>query len=163
MPESKKLYWLWGAIGLLFLLNLATISWILLRPKPNRPNQPHSEAMLIKRLGFSREQRTRHQAYRRELRQAVRQHEDSLRQLRTDLFQHLRQPAVAKTTIDALVSRMEYQNGQMIRLRFRYWQQVRALCTPDQQERFDGLIDRLIQFQNRPNRAGILKRRQIQP
>lgn len=150
MNDKRKFYWLWAAIGLLLLLNLGTIGWILTRGRQVRAIRQNTEMVLIRRLGLTPEQRRQYQQERRQFRATVQPHEDSLRALRRELLGLLNQPNVSDEAIDQLVSRMERQNGQITRLRFRHWRQIRALCTPDQQERFDRLIGRLTQVMQRP-------------
>ncbi|WP_192579016.1 Spy/CpxP family protein refolding chaperone [Fibrisoma limi] len=149
MNDKRKFYWLWAAIGLLLLLNLGTIGWILTRGRQVRAVRQNTEMVMIRRLGLTPDQRRQYQQARRQFRTTVQPHEDSLRAMRRELLGLLDQPTVSDEAIDQLVSRMERQSGQITRLRFRHWRQIRALCTPDQQERFDRLIGRLTQAMQR--------------
>ncbi len=151
MNDKRKLYWLWAAIGLLLCLNLGTIGWIAFRTHaPRRPDAPNADAYLARWLRFDPGQRSRYQQYRRALRTAQQPHQDSLRTLRRELFGQLGQPAASQPEIEALVQRIERQHGQLTRLQFRHWQQVRALCTPGQRPRFDRWMDRLVKTMDQP-------------
>ena len=151
MNDKRKWYWLWAAIGLLLCLNLGTLGWVVFKTKQSRrTNPPTADAYLARRLKFSPEQRTRYQQYRRDLRTAVQPHEDSLRTLRRELFGRIGQPIGSEANVDAIVNRIERQHGQITRLRFRHWQQVRALCSPGQQAQFDRWTSRLLETMNRP-------------
>ncbi len=155
MNDKLKLYWLWAAIGLLLCLNLGTLGWVAFRTQPlRRPNPSNADAYLSRWLKFSPEQRSRYQQYRRELRTTLQPHEDSLRSLRVDLFRRLGEPDVSEADVNALVHRIERHHGQITRLQFRHWQQVRTLCTPGQQARFDRWMDRLVKTMNRPRQHG---------
>ncbi|MBD0259260.1 MAG: periplasmic heavy metal sensor [Cytophagales bacterium] len=151
MNDKQKWYWLWAAIGLLLCLNLATLGWVAFNTKqPRRANSPGADAYLAQLLKFDPEQRSRYQQYRREMRTAVQPHEDSLRALRRKLFGRLRQPPGSEANVDALVHGIERQHGEITRLRFRHWQQVRALCSPGLQAQFDRCTNRLVETMNSP-------------
>ncbi|MBC3788862.1 Spy/CpxP family protein refolding chaperone [Spirosoma utsteinense] len=154
MNDKRNQYWLWAAIGLLLCLNVGTIGWIFRKTEPLRINRTNgggnAEAFLPNRLGFDKQQRFQYRQYRQELRQAIRPHEVSLRQLRADLFARLQAPTTpTEAVVDSLVDRMNAQTGQLTRLRFRQWRRVRELCTPAQRPAFDELMTRLRERLNR--------------
>lgn len=163
MNDKRKYYWLWTAIGLLLCLNVGTIGWIIRKTRPLAINQVNAEAFLPKRLGFDKPQRLQYRQYRQELWQAARPQEDSIRQLRAELFARLQAPTPPPdAVIDSLVNRMNAHTGQLTRLRFRQWQRVRQLCTPAQRPAFDKLMARLVARLNRPNLEAARQRRQRQ-
>lgn len=142
MNDKKKLIGLWVAIGLLLCLNLATIGWMLTRARQFRTNRHHPETLLVNRLDFTPDQQTRYRQLRTQFEQRSQPPQDSLRVIRGELFAQFGKP-VSDVALNNLLSRIERQNGQLLRLRFRHWQQVRALCTPRQQVRFDRMSARL--------------------
>lgn len=143
MNDKKKLMALWVAIGLLLCLNLATIGWVLNRGRQVRANRHHPESMLVKRLDFTPDQQARYRQLRAQFEQRSQPFQDSLLTIRRELFGQFGN-ALPDSTLNRILSRMERQNGQLMRLRFRHWQQVRALCTPRQQARFDRMATRLV-------------------
>jgi Spy/CpxP family protein refolding chaperone len=151
MNDRRKFIGLWVAVGLLLCLNLATIAWILNRAKVVRTNRQHPEMLLVERLNFTSDQHTRYQQLRADFEQRSQPHQDSLRLIRNALLGQLAQP-VPDAELSRLANRMERQYGQLAQLRFRHWQQVRALCTPRQQSRFDRMAARILkQVPLKPN------------
>lgn len=167
MNDKRKYYWLWAAIGLLLCLNVGTIGWIVRKTRPpgvnSGANQVNAEVFLPRRLGFNKQQRGQYRQYRQELRQATKPQEDSLRQLRAELFARLQGPVPpSDAVIDSLVSRMNAHTGQITRLRFRQWQRISQLCTPAQRPALNDLMTRLMTRLNRTNPNTVRERRQRQ-
>ncbi len=154
MTDQKKYYGLWLGIGLLLCLNLGTIGWIVLKTRQFKANRQQSTEFIASRLDFTPRQRETYRAIHARFLTGTQPHEDSLRLLRKNLYSQLNQVSVSDERINALVSRMERQNSQITRLRFRHWQQVRAICTPDQQARFDRFLARLTQNMARAQPGG---------
>lgn len=157
--DTKKFYWLWAAIILLLGLNVATIGWVVHKTDTVRSGRQNPERLLAKRLALTPDQLVQYQQSRSQMRRRSRPHEDSLRVLRDTLFNRIKQPAVSDAEMNQLLEQIARQNGQITRLRFRHWQQVRALCKPEQQTRFDQLIGRLERGINNPGQARSLRER----
>ena len=158
METKRTFYWLWAAIGLLLLLNVATIGWVLRKLNPGRANRQTTEEIIIRRLNFTPDQLTQYRQSRSQMQTQIRPHEDSLQRFRTSLFNEIKQPTVTHADMNRLLAQMARQNTQITRLRFRHWQQVRALGTPNQQAQFDKLLTRLDQTINNPSQGGLRER-----
>ncbi|MBC7922466.1 MAG: hypothetical protein H7Z75_15405 [Ferruginibacter sp.] len=162
MDTKKKFYWLWAAIGLLLGLNVATIGWVIRKIDNVRNNRQHPEEFIARRLALAPEQVAQYQRSRNQMQTRAKPHEDSLRVLRSDLFRRIKQPAASDAVSDQemnrLLAHIARQDGQITRLRFRHWQRVRALCTPEQQARFDQLISRIERGINHPRQSGLSER-----
>lgn len=145
MTDKKKYYGLWLGIGLLLCLNLGTIGWIILKAGPFRANRQSPSEMIANRLDFTPRQQDMYLAIHARFLTSIQPYEDSLVLLRTELYGQLNKASISNQQVNALVSHIEWQNGQITRLRFQHLQQARALCTPDQQAQFDRLLARLVQ------------------
>jgi periplasmic protein CpxP/Spy len=141
--DKRKWTALWVAVGLLLCLNLATIGWIASRVGQIRAIRQNPEQLLSNRLDFSAEQQTRFRELRAQFRQASQPVQDSLKREHAELFRQFAQP-VSDAELDLLTAQLERHNRELLRLRFRHWQQVRTLCTPQQQTRFDRMVGRLL-------------------
>ena len=159
MNTEKRFYWLWAAIGLLLLLNLATVGWVVRKVNPGRNSRRATEEIIIRRLDFTPDQIAKYRQSRSQMQAQIRPHEDSLQRLRSSLFNQIKQSTVSDTAMNQLLAQMAWQNTQITRLRFRHWQQVRSLGTPEQQARFDQLLNRLEQGLNDPGVASDLRDR----
>ncbi|MBC8153862.1 MAG: periplasmic heavy metal sensor [Bacteroidetes bacterium] len=159
MDTNKKFYWLWGAIGLLLLLNLATVGWVVRKVDTVRTNRQNPGGFMAKRLAFTPDQAAQYQQSRSQLQRQLKPHEDSLRRLRGELVGQVNQSTVADAELDRLLDRMAEQEVQITRFRFQHWRQVRAFCTPKQQAQFDKLLARLEQGISNAGPAGGLRER----
>lgn len=153
MDTKTKFYWLWAAIVLLLILNVATIGWVIRKTDTVRGSRPNLEQFLTKRLALTPDQLEQYRQSRNQMRGRSKPHEDSLRTLRGALFNRIKQPAVSDEVLDRLLEQIARQNEQITRLRFRHWQQLRTLCTPEQQVRFDQVISRIERGINNPGPA----------
>lgn len=158
MESKQKFYWLWGAIGLLLCLNLATVGWVIRRVAVTRASQQDPGGFTAKRLGLTKAQLGPYRESRIQLQRGLKPHQDSVRLLRNELLEKISQPAVSDAQLDTLLAAIARQNQAINRLRFRHWQSIRALCTPEQRARFDKLTARLEQALTNP--ASPAQRRQ---
>ncbi len=154
MTNPKKYYAFWLSIGLLLCLNVGTIGWIVWKTRQFRANRQHPYAFVANRLEFTPRQRETYRAIHARFLTGIQPCEDSLQRLRKELYGQLNQASVSDERLNALAGRLAGQNSQIIRLRFRHWQQVRAICTPDQRVRFDQFLTRLGQGTARPAKPG---------
>ena len=160
MHKNRNFYWLWAAIGLLLLLNLATVGWVVRRLSSMHDNRQSTEEILIRRLDFTPRQVAKYRQSRSQMQTQIKPHEDSLQHLQMRLLDQIKQPPiVSDTPVNQILDQTAGQNKQIAQFRFRHWQQVRALGTPDQQARFDQLLTRLEQGINKANRPGGLRER----
>jgi periplasmic protein CpxP/Spy len=146
MNDKRKWIGIWVALGLLLCLTFGTLGWIMYRAKQVRAMRQNPQQMLITRLDFSPDQQVRYQRLRAEFELAGNSHRDSLRQLRDGLLGQL-SSNVPDAELTARLSQIDRHNNQLMRLRFRHWQQVRNLCTPAQQTRFDRMVARFTRQQ----------------
>ncbi len=158
MDSKKKFYWLWAAIVLLLCLNVATIGWVVRKLETIPSSRQNPERFMARRLALTPQQLGQYQQSRSQMRRHTKPHEDSLRTLRSTLFGRIKQPAISDKEINRLLEQMNRHNSQITRLRFQHWQQVRALCKPDQQARFDQLINRIERGITTPRQPGLRER-----
>jgi periplasmic protein CpxP/Spy len=157
MDTKKRFYWLWAGIGLLLCLNIATIGWAVNKWNSVRANRQNTDEIIIRRLDFTSQQIAQYHQSRSQMQTKSKPYEDSLQGLRTRLFNQIRQPMTSDSTVNQLLDKIARQNTAITLLRFRHWQRVRALGTPDQQARFDQLLNQLERRLTSTNQAGSLR------
>ncbi len=155
--ERTKL--LTGAVIGLFLLNLTTIGFLVLRPGRPGLQSPKSEPaqVIIERLHFDAQQE-------KQYRQLISEHQHQTRSLNKKSLQFYReyygllaseQPDTAKANI--LSSQIAQTQRALAQLNFSHFKQIKALCEPDQQADFTRLVSDLAQLfgrQQPPRRPG---------
>ena len=136
------------ALVVLVLLNLASLAALWWGPPGRRGPHPRQAAGFIEReLEFDAEQRRAYaelvRRHRRQTREALDRFHAARRSLFSDLGADSVDVAAATRAIGAGQARLEEIN-------FEHFLQVRRLCRPDQEERFDRVIDEALRMMARP-------------
>lgn len=152
--ERTKLLTL-AIIGL-FLLNLLTIGYLVL--KPGHPDgQPGAEgpvAVIIERLHFDTDQQTAYQTLVREHRSQVRALRDQSAQLFRDYYGLLESVQPDSLKASALSEQIAINQRELAQLNFTHFSQIKSLCRPNQLADFNRLVGDLSRLfgQQRPPR-----------
>jgi protein CpxP len=148
--ENKKLL-TFVVIGLL-LLNLGTLAFLWTgRDHPHGPPPPHEGGpalFLIHELGLNAEQQSRFEKLRDEHHQRMVQIQDSLHTLHETFFEGL--SATTPLQTDSIAGLMGKKQSEIEKLTFDHFRKVRALCTPDQQKKFDSVIEEALRMMAPP-------------
>jgi Spy/CpxP family protein refolding chaperone len=91
--------------------------------------------------------RDEHQAGVRDIRENIQ------RKAKEDLFELLKKPAVSDSEVHVYSSKAAAADQQLDEFTFHHFQKLRAICNPDQQKRFDEIIQEALQ-QMGPRRPG---------
>lgn len=140
--ENKKL--LTFSIIALFLLNLGTLGFLwagrLHRPVPPPPPPAHNAAdFLAHELHFTPEQQKQFGSMRETHHQRIHAIQDSLHALREQFFDELSAPNASRA--DSLAAQIGRMQAEIEKLTFDHFRTIRSLCTPEQQKKFDMVIE----------------------
>lgn len=161
MSEALKTKWLTVAVALLVLANVITLSifWVERRKAPVEgkpmPKGPAFE-FLIKELAFDSAQIAAYEKLRKEHQQSQKPLNDAMRDAKDSFFKLITKPTASAADIDiALNAELTAQKNIDLNL-LNHFKAVRQICTPQQQEKFDGLIQQIIRMigQKRPGGPG---------
>ena len=150
METQKLVRWLLAVIGVLVFLNIGLVGWMLWGQARGRPpmNGPMALKFLEQELAFTEEQRQQVIASREKLSEKARPLEDSVRNLRQQLF------LLTKTSDKAVEEQLVQQIGRFVsrleQARFEHFKEIRSLCTAQQQERLDEILQELAMRQGPP-------------
>lgn len=149
MSDALKTKWLTVAVALLVLANVVTLSvfWIERRKAPQEgkliPRGPAFE-FLIKELAFDSAQITAYDKLKNEHQQSQRPFNDAMREAKDNFFKLITKPTATAADIDAaLNAELTAQKNIDLNL-LNHFKAVRQICTPTQQEKFDGLIQQIM-------------------
>ena len=143
MNNSFQYRYLWLVILGLLLLNLGLLGWIWLSPQ-NRPRTGQSPAdFLEKELGFTAEQREQYRLLRKGHQEKVKSIRDSIRQMKKQFFEQLGKP-MADSEIEQTTADMAKKIATVDKITFQHFREVRQICTPSQQQKFDEVIDEML-------------------
>ncbi|OIN59164.1 Spy/CpxP family protein refolding chaperone [Arsenicibacter rosenii] len=151
--ETKTLIrWLSGVIALLVLLNLGLIGWMFFARSGMPPGGggPVAFRFLERELSLTDTQEQQVIASREALSERSRPLEDSARALRKQLFTLTRQTPLPVAETDQLSRQLGGLIAQLERNRLQHFKEIRDVLTPEQQSRFDSILDELAQRQGPP-------------
>ncbi len=151
--ETKKLIrWLSGVIALLVLLNLGLIGWMFFGQTRMPPGAggPMAFRFLERELSLTDTQEQQVIASREALSERSRPLEDSARLLRKQLFTLTRETPLPAAESGRLTNLLGRVISQLEQNRLQHFKEVRDVLTPEQQSRFDTILEELAQRQGPP-------------
>ncbi|MFC5410309.1 Spy/CpxP family protein refolding chaperone [Larkinella bovis] len=140
MNDRKRYRLLVGIIVALVLLNAGLMAWMWLGPRNHRDGRPDGRSYLSKTLGLSEEQRTQYRAMRLKHFQTIRPLLDSLRQERRRFFELVGDSTKTDAQLMQQARQLEEKNARLDVINLRHFQQVSALCTPEQRQKLKQVL-----------------------
>jgi periplasmic protein CpxP/Spy len=128
------------AVVFLLMLNLGMIGYLFFM---RAPHPPELWKLVVERVGFNDQQTEQYLLLRDEHRQGMNQLDDAFTLVLKDYLSLLKSPvdSANEASFSSKLAEIEQMKAQHTLLHFR---KVRALCQPDQTERFDALIPDLM-------------------
>lgn len=160
MQIFKNNHWLTALTLLLLTANIITLVFLWRTKGSDKagPNQPPPQGQVFeflnKELKFDAGQQEAFKKLREEHRSASKQILDSIKNAKDALFALLQQPGVSDSLIDRYSSKAARAEQQLDELTFRHFQNLRGLCTTEQQQKFDSIIKEVLQRMGPPKRQG---------
>lgn len=145
-----------GLVILLLLANIATLAMFWFNFKKEHKSIKHQEAkdFLIKELSFTETQQKQyglmveeHRKQSRETREQLRMYKDSLFNLLSDE----QVPAEIQSRLTLAIATLEQQ---METITFNHFREVRKICNPEQQKKFDTVIKDVLRMMAAPLPGG---------
>jgi len=142
--ENKKI--LSFAVIALFLLNLGTLAFLFLgRPHhPGPPPEGGPAQFLIHELALSTDQQKQFEKLKEEHHSRVMQIQDSLHTLHEAYFDELSSTTTMKA--DSIENLMSQKQKEIEHITFDHFKKVRGICTPEQQKKFDSVIQEALRI-----------------
>lgn len=140
--EKLKFYKI--TIAILLLLNVGTLFFLW----SHRP--PSSEArgpfqFLVKATGMDETQQTAYRSLRDTHRESMQAFRKQNGQIRSQMFELLKEYPANDPTVTQLLDSLASVKREEEILTYEHFRQVRALCRPDQQLKFDAAIGEAVQ------------------
>lgn len=143
MKPSFQYRYLWPIVLGLLLLNLGLLGWIWLSPQNHVRSGETPARFLERELNFTEEQKKRFRLLREDHHASVQGVRDSVRQMKKQFFAHLGEP-MTDDDIANKTSEIARQMALVDKITFQHFRQVRQMCTPAQQQKFDSIIDEML-------------------
>jgi protein CpxP len=152
---TRKINWMALGIIVLVLLNIGLVAMLWMRQQNDKPAETPQAAggpgtMMIRELSFDSLQARRFDTLRNAHHARVEQLRKDMRRLKELFFEGIRHNEQAS---DSVAGAMAALQVEVDRTTYNHFRQVRALCTPDQQEKFDRIFQRILAQMGNPGRA----------
>ena len=157
MNNTKNSHWLSVATIILLVANIVTLVLLWSHKRNGGGDQKHPPPpsgpvfeFVSRELQFDSLQKEAYSRLRDEHRAAQQPLQDSIGKVKDAFFALLQQPNVADSTIEAAAKRAGEAEQQLEILTFRHFQKVRILCKPEQQKKFDSIIQDVLRRMSPP-------------
>ncbi len=140
MKDKKMVRTLWGAILVLMLINIGMMCWIWFMPK--MPNQPE-RFFLERELNFDENQRN---AYRKMRKEHFDGNHEIHEQIKIKKEAFIKQMTKSNLSDEELMTQsveIETMAAQINVRNYKHLQAVKKMCTPEQQQKFDEIMDKI--------------------
>ena len=146
--KNKLLVWL---VALLLVANAASIALFWLGKKKQPPQLKGTpNEFLIKELTLDAKQQKQLTVLVKEHREAAEQLRQQTREAKESFFDLLKQSNPADSTKQAAAKAVSVSTEELDLLTFAHFQKIRALCTPEQQKKFDEIIHQVTSMMGQP-------------
>jgi len=148
VAKNKLLTWL---VILLLVANAASIAmfWLSRGKNPPAPKGTPQE-FLVKELKLDAKQREQLDILRKEHRKAADQLREKIKEAKESFFDLLKQANVTDSLKQSAAKNVSTYTEELDLLTLDHFQKIRALCTAEQQKRFDEIIQQVTRMMGAP-------------
>ena len=144
-------------IAALLLTNIAVLAYFLWIKQPEKrdkgqDNKPKIDMVdrLRDSVGFNDEQVTQFKQLKDEHWATLKPMFDEMRKAKDSLFKLVSDPNASDSVIDKVSDVIAQKQKALDLQTFNHFKKVRALCTPEQQAKYDSLIQRMFRKMGKP-------------
>jgi protein CpxP len=145
----RKSTLLWTAIIILFLLNAGTLFFLLSSrhhgPPERRGGNKNFDELVMHTLELTPGQVDKFDQMKRQHHEQMLQLDEATKQPFDAYFSLLTQPITDSATRDSLEKKITDLYRQRMQVTYRHFAELKAICTPQQQQKFDALVPSLMQ------------------
>ncbi len=160
MNNQKNSRWLSLITIILLLANIVTLA-ILWSNRGEQsatagtPAQPPVQPFefISRELKLDQQQQDAYKKLRDQHQAIQRVMQDSIRKAKNEFYELLRQPQLPDSAIKAAGKKANDLVAEMDMITFKHFQQVRAICNTDQQQKFDEIIQEVLHRMGGPKRG----------
>ena len=156
----KNNSWLYLVAGLIITANIVTLALLWIHrgghehPPVGGQQRGNMFEYLSKELNLTKQQQDAYDSLRNEHQKATRDLQDSVRDAKDAFFSMLGKENVSNEALTQQSNKAAALSAQLDMITFRHFEKVRALCNPDQQKKFDGIIQEALRGMGQGPRQG---------
>jgi periplasmic protein CpxP/Spy len=157
MTRPSRQKWLLVLVGILLVTNIITLSvfWSTKKKKDNNPQQrPRMGKFIVDQMKFDSTQEAAYWIMRDSMMEKQRPVWDSIRAAKKRFFDLVNQPGVSDSLLRSRADEVMAFQKKLDSITLRHFQQVRTLVHPGQVQKFDTVIQEIVNRmtpQRRPN------------
>jgi uncharacterized membrane-anchored protein YhcB (DUF1043 family) len=147
MKDTNKFRVLWIAIIVLIVLNIGMVAWFTFFAHRAGPPQ---RLFLEKELNFDEKQKESYRVMRDEHFMKARSIREQVKMMKEDFFKSMADSSLTDEDLRKKALAISTEMSELELMTFKHFQQVRQMCTPEQKEKFDEIIDEVLRSMDRP-------------
>ena len=146
-------------IAVLLLTNIAVLGYFLWYKKTDVPVRNDRDRngiadMLQKEVGFTDAQVAEYKILKEKQRGTIRPMFDDMRKSKDSLFKLLGVSGLSDSTLNSITDGIAHKQKLLEIETFQHFKRVRALCTPEQEAKYDSMIVRMFRKMGKPSKPG---------
>jgi len=153
--EKTKL--LTVAVIALLVLNLGTLGFLILAPKPGmgmHGHRPEPKEIIIRKLRFDAEQIEKYENLIQWHRSSINQIEKEIYATKNNLYQQLLKNEPDSEKTDSLINKIGDYQEQVEKTHFTHFRDIKKICRPEQIKNYEKLTEELSNIFSKPPKPG---------
>ena len=156
MSSTSRNKNLLSIIVILLLTNIAVLGYFIWFKRPVKKEIAPKEQrtgiseQLQKEVGFTDEQISEYKLLKDKQRENIRPMFDDMRKAKDSLFRLLSYPGVTDSMLNSAADGIARRQKMLDLQAFNHFRNVRAICRPEQQEKYDSMILRMFRRMGKP-------------
>ena len=139
-----------GLVILLLAANITTIVVFWMGMKKMHPSPLQPSAYIIKELSLNDKQQEQYNAMVQQHRKQSRSIQEQIRNCKDSFFNLLSNDNANDSIKNNLSAKIASLNSELDLITYAHFKEVRKICTPEQQQKFDGIIKEIIRMMAGP-------------
>ncbi len=148
MNNLTKNKWFLFLLGFLLLANITLLlSFFVFGEKSEHKNHgqpPQGSGYLSKELSFSADQQTQHKELKETHFKNIRPLWEEIRLTKDSLYKQLNNSSFDENALQEMTNRLAEKNKLSDQLMFRYFRELRKICTPEQLAKYDTIVPQMV-------------------
>lgn len=146
MKDTNRFRILWVAIIVLVALNMGMIAWFTFFAQ--RPGPP-KRLFLEQELSFNKKQKDTYRLMREEHFMRARSIKEQVKMMKEAFFKAMADSSITEEELRKKALAISEESSELDVLTFLHFQQVRQMCSPEQKEKFDEIIEEVLRSMDR--------------
>lgn len=146
MKDTNKFRALWVAVIALVVLNIGMMTWFTFFA--HRPGPPQ-RLYLEQELSFDEKQKESYRVMRDEHFMKARSIREQVKMMKEAFFKSMADSSITEEELRKKALNISTKASELELLTFKHFQQVRQICTPEQKEKFDEIIEEVLRSMDR--------------